>query len=127
MNPEAPETAAIIVPPAGRGTRTRELAGCGVSKCAMVVGTLLALMVAGSNPAPARALPPIPNDTTHVAGASPPLPPADTTRRRPKALDVSDWYYRRLEIHQWGSYAILPLFAFQYIPGNQIFPDPSNA
>lgn len=48
-------------------------------------------------------------------------------RQRPKAIMLSDWYYRRLEIHRWGSYVVFPLFAAQYVAGNRIFPDPTNA
>ncbi len=48
----------------------------------------------------------------------------DTTptrhRERPKAIEYSDWYARRLAIHKWASYATLPLFAAQYITGNQL-------
>lgn len=61
-------------------------------------------------------------DTGHAA-----LTDTIKPRQRPKAIDLSDWYYRRLEIHRWGSYAVIPLFAVQYIAGNQIFPDPANA
>ena len=48
----------------------------------------------------------------------------DTTvthhRERPKAIDYSDWYDRRLTIHRWASYTTLPLFAAQYITGEQL-------
>ncbi|HEV8495633.1 MAG TPA: hypothetical protein VGQ56_02140 [Gemmatimonadaceae bacterium] len=46
--------------------------------------------------------------------------PADTLRRRPRAVSYSDWYYRRLEIHRWGSYAELPLFGGEYWLGNKL-------
>lgn len=55
------------------------------------------------------------------------LAPDDTVRRRRKAVEVSDWYDRRLRIHRYGSYAMYPLFALQAVAGNQIFPDPLNA
>lgn len=42
-------------------------------------------------------------------------------RPRPKAVEVSEWYNRRLTIHRSLSYATLPLFAFQYAAGNQIW------
>jgi hypothetical protein len=48
-------------------------------------------------------------------------------RQRPKAIELSDWYYRRLEIHRWGSYVVFPVFVAQYVAGNRIFPDPTNA
>ena len=47
--------------------------------------------------------------------------PADTvTRRRPKAIEYSDWYARRLEIHKIGSYAMLPLFGTEYYLGERL-------
>jgi hypothetical protein len=51
----------------------------------------------------------------------------DTVRRRRKAIEVSDWYERRLRIHRVGAYTIFPLFAVQAVAGNQIFQDPRNA
>lgn len=35
-------------------------------------------------------------------------------------VDYSDWYYRRLDIHRWGSYAMLPLFVAQYVAGTKL-------
>lgn len=48
---------------------------------------------------------------------------ADTPRgtRRPPPVEYSDWYERRLTIHKWASYATLPLFAFQYVAGKQLY------
>lgn len=45
---------------------------------------------------------------------------ADTTRRRPVAIEYSDWYGRRLTIHQVASWTMLPLFAVQYAAGQQL-------
>lgn len=45
--------------------------------------------------------------------------PSDTVRRR-RAIELSDWYYRRLEIHRLGSYAELPLFAAEYWVGDRL-------
>lgn len=45
--------------------------------------------------------------------------PSDTVRRR-RAVELSDWYYRRLEIHRLGSYAALPLFAAEYVVGDKL-------
>jgi hypothetical protein len=63
-----------------------------------------------------------------VAGVA--LAPQDTQpRRRPKAIEYSDWYARRLEVHRIGSYTMLPLFATQYVLGNQLIhgADPHSA
>jgi hypothetical protein len=52
----------------------------------------------------------------------------DTTpRRRRKAVEVSDWYERRLRIHRYGAYTMIPLFAFQSIAGNQLYVNSSSA
>ncbi len=50
------------------------------------------------------------------AGAA--RPPADTGR--PRAVAVSDAYATRLTIHRWGSYAMLPVFAAQYVLGSRL-------
>lgn len=47
--------------------------------------------------------------------------PLDTTKRRRKSVDVSDWYGRRLTIHRYVAYATIPVFALQYAAGNQLF------
>jgi hypothetical protein len=46
-------------------------------------------------------------------------PPAPATRVR--AVEVSEWYGRRLTIHRWLSYTTIPLFGFQYAAGRQIW------
>ena len=46
---------------------------------------------------------------------------ADTPVR--KAIEYSDAYATRLKIHQIGSYAILPLFAAEYLLGEQLLDD----
>jgi hypothetical protein len=51
----------------------------------------------------------------------------DTVPRRRRAIEVSEWYERRLRIHRYGAYAIFPLFAVQALAGNEIFKDPHNA
>lgn len=53
-------------------------------------------------------------------------PPADTVPPAPpqgrvKAVEVSEWYARRLTIHRVTSYAIIPTFAFQWAAGAQIW------
>lgn len=50
-----------------------------------------------------------------VANAGMPMPDAPGS-----AVEYSEWYYRRLDIHRWGSYAMLPLFAAQYIAGTNL-------
>jgi hypothetical protein len=47
---------------------------------------------------------------------------ADSTRlrKRPKAIEYSDWYGTRLEIHKAASWATLPLFVGQYFTGQTL-------
>ena len=51
--------------------------------------------------------------------------PEDTLRRRPRAIEVGDWYARRLTIHRALSYATIPVFTGQYIAGARLFKDGS--
>jgi hypothetical protein len=45
----------------------------------------------------------------------------DTPRVRPRAVEVGDWYNRRLTIHRYLSYSVVPIFAAQWVAGNQIY------
>ncbi|HEX9108895.1 MAG TPA: hypothetical protein VF832_16730 [Longimicrobiales bacterium] len=49
--------------------------------------------------------------------------PADTPQPRPRARAIthSDAYYTRLTIHRIASYAILPLFAGEWIVGQKVY------
>jgi uncharacterized membrane protein len=64
-----------------------------------------------------------------VAVARPTVNVVDTPRvaRRPTVIEYSDWYGRRLTIHKWASYATLPLFAFQYVAGKQLYDKSTDA
>ena len=53
--------------------------------------------------------------------------PSDTPRARPRAVELSDWYERRLRIHRYLSYTVIPLFAVQYAAGTQLFNKGSDA
>jgi hypothetical protein len=44
----------------------------------------------------------------------------DTARKRPHAIEISDAYAKRLRIHRYGSYFMLPLFATQYALGSTL-------
>ena len=46
--------------------------------------------------------------------------PADTTTAHHRAVEYSDWYARRLTIHRYGSYAMLPLFGAEYVLGQRL-------
>jgi hypothetical protein len=59
-----------------------------------------------------------------VAQLASPVPvdtPPVTARPRPVAVEVSEWYERRLTLHRRLSYAVIPLFGFQYAAGSQIW------
>jgi hypothetical protein len=48
-------------------------------------------------------------------------PPDVRPRPRVKAVEVSEWYSRRLTLHRRLSYATLPVFAFQLAAGSEIW------
>ena len=71
----------------------------------------------------------LPHDSTSAPPVGPlarPLPagivaiPADSVRPRPRAVEYSEGYGRRLTVHRWGSYVMLPLFAAQYVLGDRL-------
>jgi hypothetical protein len=41
-------------------------------------------------------------------------PSTDTIPRRRRAVEYSDQYYTRLQIHRWGSWLEFPLFGAEY-------------
>jgi hypothetical protein len=47
-------------------------------------------------------------------------------RPRPVAVEYSDWYYKRLQIHRWGSYVELPIFAAEYVLGQKLIDNPTD-
>lgn len=63
-----------------------------------------------------------------IATAAPvDTPPPPSRRPRPQAVEVSEWYERRLTLHRRLSYATLPLFAFQYAAGSRIWREGAAA
>ena len=75
------------------------------------------------------ALPPIPIAATFVRDTS--LSrfakiAIDTPHTRPKIIEVSDWYSRRLTIHRYVFYATIPVFALQWESGKELY-DKSRA
>ena len=57
--------------------------------------------------------------TDSIPAGTSAIAPHDTAQ--PPAVEYSDWYGRRVTIHRWASYATLPLFAFQYAAGDQLY------
>ena len=43
------------------------------------------------------------------------------TRRRVKAVEMSDAYELRLRIHRYAAYSVIPLFIVQSVAGNQLY------
>lgn len=69
----------------------------------------------GTSVAGAQAMSVVPAAFTTVTG-----PVADSARKRPRAIEYSDWYARRLAIHKAGSLIELPLFAAEYVLGDRL-------
>ena len=59
-------------------------------------------------------------DVRPVALQRPSLAVTEDTTPRRRAVMLSDWYGRRLTLHRYGSYAMLPLFAGQYLLGQRL-------
>ena len=55
--------------------------------------------------------------------------PTDTPppRTRPRAIQVSDWFSRRLTIHRYVAYGTVPVFAAQWVAGNQLLKESRSA
>jgi hypothetical protein len=53
--------------------------------------------------------------------------PLDTPRTRRRAVELSDWYGRRLTIHRYVAYATVPMFALQWAAGDQLYKKSSDA
>ena len=51
----------------------------------------------------------------------------DTPRARPRAVEVSDWYGRRLTIHRTLSYTVIPIFGVQWCAGERIYKHGNQA
>src|SRR3569833_617457 len=75
-------------------------------------------------------LPPSPaNDSVAaVTSAADPVLPGihrsgsvDSAQGRPKVVELSDWYYRRLTIHRWVAWGALPVFAAQWAAGQRLY------
>lgn len=57
----------------------------------------------------------------------PSLVGADTATRRPRAIEHSDFYYVRLGIHRYTSYAIVPTFITEYALGQSLYNHPPGS
>jgi hypothetical protein len=51
----------------------------------------------------------------------------DTLQQRRRSVEVGEWYARRLTIHRYAAYAAIPVFAFQYVAGDRLYHEQSDA
>ena len=58
-------------------------------------------------------------ESAHVIQAT----ASDTIRKRRKAIEYSDAYYTRLQIHRIASYTELPLFAAEWVLGDRLIKE----
>src|SRR2546423_13728476 len=77
------------------------------------VPIVVAAVLGASNSAPVR--------DTSLTFRLPERPAADTPRVRPRAVEVSEWYGRRLTIHRTLSYTVIPIFGAQWFAGERIY------
>ena len=86
----------------------------------LTLAALAALTFASANPAAAPvdlpAGPRLPVARLSAAFSAPPAPAA-----RDSVFEYSSFYYKRLTVHRWGSYTMLPLFATQYLLGRKLY------
>lgn len=73
-----------------------------------------------------------PADSANLAPVARPVaatPIATDTTRHPRhhAVETSEWYARRLTIHRIGSYAMFPLFATEFILGQKLINQKTDA
>lgn len=95
----------------------------------ILVSVALAVAIAAQDTlprAPVDSTPaPVAVDSSRVAagGVVHGAAPSDTVRRRPHAIQYSDAYAVRLQVHRIGSYTMLPLFAAEYALGQNLLND----
>lgn len=107
----------------------------------IVLGVLSLAVSIGASSLPADTLPrnpTIPDTSSFILISRIPLgslgpgtragPGPDTVPgQRRRSVDVTEWYARRLTIHRYAAYTALPVFAFQYLAGEQLFEHGSDA
>jgi hypothetical protein len=63
----------------------------------------------------------MPGTAVEGPSASADAAPPDSQQARPVLVDYSNFYYTRLTIHKWASWAMLPLFGVEYYTGTQLY------
>jgi hypothetical protein len=83
----------------------------------LTLAAIAALAFASANPAARPVdLPAGPRLPVSRLVAALPAPEARDT-----VFEYSSFYYKRLTVHRWGSYTMLPLFAAQYLVGSKLY------
>jgi hypothetical protein len=88
----------------------------------LLLGTLC-LFIGGSTPSLSSDTTFRSADTTSIEGVLQDTVP----RRRKKAVQVSEWYGRRLTIHRYVAYSTIPVFAAQWVAGQRLYDDSKAA
>jgi hypothetical protein len=83
--------------------------------------TAVSSIAAGSTATPAHRNPLL--DARAVPAWAYPAASDTQPRRRRHAVQYSDWYYRRLQVHRWGSWLELPVFGTEYWLGQKLIND----
>lgn len=85
-------------------------------------GPLVAELQAGVVRLPVAPVAPV-TPVASLAPAAAGMVDADTVRRRtrPKAIEYSVWYERRATVHWIASWTTVPLFAAEYVTGQELF------
>ncbi len=86
----------------------------------LTLAVLVAQAVAPIPSAPANAVTPTPPVAGPIIAARF-VRSGATPATRDTIFEHSSAYYKRLGVHRAGSYAMLPLFAFQYVAGSQLY------
>lgn len=92
-----------------------------------VLGLVCCLATGTGAPAPAR-VDAVPSKFAAALDTVNPLRgrvsiPTDTPRARPRVIEVSDWYARRLTIHRYTAYSTIPVFTAQWIAGKKLYDE----
>jgi hypothetical protein len=66
-------------------------------------------------------------DTVRAFGRLDVRADGDTLKRRRRAVEVSEWYSRRLTVHRYVAYATIPVFGLQYAAGDQLYTKGAGA
>lgn len=86
-----------------------------------------AALAASTAPAPTDSTPRDASPIARPVGAQGVASAEDTVPRRRRAVEVSDGYATRLKIHRIGSYTMLPLFAAQFVLGQKMLNEKTDA